>query len=115
MSTPEGWVDPLARLPQISGHPQLSPFDSPISSAPASPGKYGELLQKSRRILHEYNPVNSTDDTTRVLEAFLKHLCKDGQVTLMGELESFENEQDKLRLLRNFLVDAILKPSMLCY
>lgn len=115
MATPESWIDPLARLPPIQGHPQLSPFDSPISSAPSSPGRYGELREKSQRILRNYEQVNSLDDTPRVLNAFLEHLCKDGQMTLMGEVEDFEHDANKLRLLRNFLVNAILKPSTLLY
>lgn len=53
--------------------------------------------------------MGPNDDTVVVLEAFLNHLSKEGQMTLMRELVLFP---DMLRQLRDFLVSAVLKPSM---
>ncbi|KAL2126820.1 hypothetical protein VTI74DRAFT_179 [Chaetomium olivicolor] len=104
------WSNPLSTIPLISPHPTFSPEDSPLSSAAASPGQYGDLREKSRQILEDYTPINDVDDTTKVLSAFLENLPKNGQMMLMGEIQLYESEPVKLRRLRNFLVDAILKP-----
>jgi hypothetical protein len=62
------------------------------------------------QILGEYAPANSRDDTARILGAFVENLPEDGQVVLMQEIETFN--PDQLRQLREFLVQAILRPSM---
>ncbi len=108
MAAPEGWSNPLAALGPVSPHPVLSPTDSPLSSAPSSPQQYSGLREKCGRILREYQPAKLGDDTAQVLAAFLEHLSKDGQMTLMREMVEFNHEQ--LRQLREFLVHAILLP-----
>ncbi|KAK4044860.1 hypothetical protein C8A01DRAFT_42469 [Parachaetomium inaequale] len=91
MAAPEGWADPLAQHAPIDAHPtHSSPAESPLSSAPANPGKYAELREKSQRILSDYILVSSQDDTVKVLGASL--------------------DPSKLRSMRTFLVDAVLKP-----
>ncbi len=109
MAAPPGWSDPLERLGPIAEHPTLTPADSPLSSAPASPGQYRDLQEKCSRILRDYEPEAPNDDTVATLEAFLQYLSKEGQMTLMGEIEGFDHDQ--LRQLRQFLVHAILNPS----
>jgi hypothetical protein len=99
--------DPL-RGYRVLRHP--SP-DTDISSAPASPKEYGDRQEEVEVILDGYVPTQQSDDTTIVFRAFLKYLCKEGQMILMGEIIQLRQEPTKLRMLRNFLVDAILKPS----
>lgn len=116
MEAPEGWANPLAKLPPILGHPSLSLDDAPISSlSRKSSEQYEEeLRQKSQQTLANYSPVESSvgDDTPKLLGIFLEHLLDvGGQITLMEEIEDFKDDPYKLHLLRNFLVDAILKPS----
>ncbi len=106
-----GWVNPLDQLAPIEGHPDLSATSSPCSSPPESPGRYGDLRETCVNILKSYQPVNHLDDTAKVLMAFLDNLCKQGQMVLMEEMDRFD--ADQLRQLRQFLVDAILRPSTL--
>ncbi len=54
---------------------------------------------------------SSRDDTVKVFRAFLAHLPKDGQLILASEILELQYSSVQLRELRNFLVDAVLKPS----
>ncbi|PON30937.1 hypothetical protein TGAM01_v200357 [Trichoderma gamsii] len=98
--------DPL-RGYRVSRHP--SP-ETDISSAPASPGEYRDRREEVDVVLNNYSPVQDTDNTVTVFRVFLKYLCKDGQMILMHEIAQLGRDPVKLRMLRNFLVDAILKP-----
>ncbi|KAK3938639.1 hypothetical protein QBC46DRAFT_389719 [Diplogelasinospora grovesii] len=60
--------------------------------------------------LDEYQPIHASDDTTKVLQAFVDNLSGQGLSTLQLDILNFASDPRKLRQLRNFLVDAILKP-----
>jgi hypothetical protein len=107
------WANPLAKLPPIVGHPSLLLDDSPTSSSsPRTPKRFRELQQNSRQTLNNYSPDHSMDDDTpEVLGVFLDNLFDPGgQISLMEEIDEFKDHPHMLRLLRNFLVDVILKP-----
>lgn len=64
-------------------------------------------------ILKDCYVANSPeDDTYKVLRTFVTKLPKRGQLALMSEIKHLKDNSPKLRQLRNFLVDTILKPSM---
>ncbi|KAM0254345.1 hypothetical protein ACHAQJ_006877 [Trichoderma viride] len=101
--------DPLASyvLAISSRHP------SPETPQPEpSKGQRKALDTRVNQVLRNYTPLpdESEDDTVEVFQAFLKHLSGLGQATLRNEIIHFADEPVKLRMLRNFLVDAILKP-----
>lgn len=115
-STATAWRDPLARLPLIAPHPcqaaaegALSP---PLSSPDASnPPPWRDLFGKVEWALETYSPKNRDDDTAAVLCAFLQHLSGQGRSALMSDIVRFATpDAGNLRGLRDFLVDAILKP-----
>ncbi|KAL7781851.1 hypothetical protein V8C37DRAFT_413943 [Trichoderma ceciliae] len=99
--------DPLASYTPISRHP--SP-DTPPVLAPDSLEQRNGLRERVDQILDDYIQVQSNDDTANVFRAFLNNLCKEGEATLISEILQFAADPPKLRMLRNFLVDAILKP-----
>ncbi|KAL7799968.1 hypothetical protein V8C37DRAFT_407076 [Trichoderma ceciliae] len=101
--------DPLAGY-LLTRHPSS---DTQVSSAPDSPEQWKNQRERVDEILNDYTPVQRQDDTSHVFRSFLKHLCKEGQMTLMDEIIQFAPEPPKLRMLRNFLVDAILKPMII--
>ncbi|KAK3933796.1 hypothetical protein QBC46DRAFT_401240 [Diplogelasinospora grovesii] len=114
MEFPDGWTDPLAALPEIPRHPSISSEDeSPLPSVFPSPQLAEDLEGKASRALRNYTPISPTDDTKDVLAIFLEHLSTQGQMVLMAEIDQFAADPPKLRMLRNFLVDAILKPMKL--
>ncbi len=61
-------------------------------------------------ILKNYIPKTLQDDTSKVLRAFLGKLLKEGKHALISEIIYLSTHPSRLRQLRNFLVDAILKP-----
>lgn len=63
-------------------------------------------------ILSEYKSIHMSDDTVKVLQAFLDNLSGRGLLTLRDDIFAVKEDPRWLRQLRNFLVDAILKPSM---
>jgi hypothetical protein len=127
------FLDPLAGLVDVPRHPSITEetitreFESTLpsqSQSPASPPLVtpslplvaegdDDLHERAASALAEYAPVRPSDDTRRVLEAFLHHLPAEGKVVLMAEVVRYASEPPKLRELRNFLVEAILKPRML--
>lgn len=62
-------------------------------------------------ICDDYVPCEKSDDTDQVLKVFLRRLEGNGLTTLAAEVYLYQNEPDKLRALRNHLIDALLKPS----
>jgi hypothetical protein len=65
--------------------------------------------------LSHYSPDDCLDDdTAKVLGVFLDNLSDPGgQMSLMEEIDEFKGHPHMLCLLRNFLVDVILKPRAL--
>lgn len=106
------WKDPLGNLGPIADHPSPeSIVTSELSSAPSDSELWLDLREKVDKLLRLYKPRSRDDDTAMVLKIFLQKLPKDGQTPLMSEIDSINQHDAKLRQLRNFLVDAILKPS----
>ncbi len=105
--------DPLRSLGPISPHPAPdSVTGSDLSSALSDPETWSDAQDSVRIVLSSYIPKTPNDDTAKVLRAFVAKLPKDGQLALMNEILFFQGDGKKLRELRNFLVDASLKPSM---
>ncbi|KAK3347078.1 hypothetical protein B0T25DRAFT_584134 [Lasiosphaeria hispida] len=61
-------------------------------------------------VLSGYQPIHASDDTAKVLRAFIDHLSGLGLSTLQSEIFVLASDPCQLRQLRNFLVDAILEP-----
>ncbi|OAA55875.1 hypothetical protein SPI_08082 [Niveomyces insectorum RCEF 264] len=110
----EEFRDPLTSLPQCASYPAPeSHASSELSSILDDPDEWYERRAAVLRLLHEdYVPHGPGDDTVKVLETFVVKLPKGGQLAIMSEIISLRDDQAKLRQLRNFLVDAILKPMM---
>ncbi|KAK5651095.1 hypothetical protein OQA88_13288 [Cercophora sp. LCS_1] len=104
--------DPLAGLPEIAPHPGRSGSQSSaaLSSPPPSPIMQQNAVEAVGNVLSEYQPIHASDDTAKVLRAFVDHLSGQGLSTLQSEICDFARNPHQLRQLRNFLVDAILKP-----
>jgi len=120
--------DPLAAMAAVPEHPIFDedtilrgfqsslPPDSPLATLeterPSSQGIAEDAaLGQAARILAEYLPARLPDDTSRVLRAFLDHLPSQGKSVLASEICQLASSPPRLRQLRNFMVDAILKPS----
>ncbi|KAK3940786.1 hypothetical protein QBC46DRAFT_312764 [Diplogelasinospora grovesii] len=110
------WTDPLRKLAPSVSHPAPeSVASSELSSVFADHDddrwyKTCDVLLKTMK--DDYIPNSSQDDTPKVLHTFLMKLPKDGQLALMSEIQLLKNDAARLRQLRNFLVDTILKPIM---
>ncbi|KAK5651069.1 hypothetical protein OQA88_13717 [Cercophora sp. LCS_1] len=104
--------DPLAGLPEIAPHPGRSGSQSSaaLSSLPPSPIIQQNAVEVVSNVLSEYQPIHASDDTAKVLRAFVDHLSGQGLSRLQSEIYDFAKNPPQLRQLRNFLVDAILKP-----
>lgn len=63
------------------------------------------------RILEAFIPRNDNDDTRIVLRAFMDHLPLGGHRNMADDILACEGDFSRLRKLRNFVVDTILKPS----
>ncbi len=106
-------MEDLRMLAPIGSHPAPeSTISSALSSALSDPGKWYDCRRSTLASLDEsYVPNGPRDDTAKVLRAFLMKLPKEGQLVLASEITELCHDSIKLRQLRNFLVDAILKPS----
>jgi len=103
--------DPLAGLPEIAPHPGRSESpSSALSSLPASPIIRQNVTDVVNNILSDYQRIHASDDTAKVLRAFVDNLSGQGLSTLQSEIYDFAKNPHQLRQLRNFLTDAILKP-----
>ncbi|KAL7627193.1 hypothetical protein AAE478_003969 [Parahypoxylon ruwenzoriense] len=108
------WEDPLRNLPASAPHPAPeSVATSEVSSILEDSNYWYESRSAVLKILEDhYVPNGPEDDTPKVLRTFVMKLPKGGQLALMSEIRLFKDDPAKLRQLRNFLVDAILKPMM---
>ncbi|KAK3358009.1 hypothetical protein B0T25DRAFT_499720 [Lasiosphaeria hispida] len=107
--------DPLADLPEITPHPgrsgsQSSELSAALSSLPATPILQQNELDVFSNALRKYRPIHASDDTSSVLQAFVDNLSGQGLLRLQHEIYMLAEDPRQLRQLRNFLVDAILKP-----
>lgn len=98
--------DPLASLPEIPLHP----------CRPGSPEGFASKvraddIEAASNVLSRYQPQFDGDNTRWVLQAFLDNLSGPGLSRLISEILGFALAPNQLRRLRNFLVDAVLKPS----
>ncbi|KAM7202443.1 hypothetical protein V8F33_002851 [Rhypophila sp. PSN 637] len=110
------WEDPLNYIPDIPRHPSISAEDlesgykSPLPSVDENTDYTLDLKERAILVLNRYKPSTESDDTAKVLGAFIDYLPSEGQVVLMQEIQGYADDLVKLRQLRNFMVDAILKP-----
>ncbi|KAB5536653.1 hypothetical protein GE09DRAFT_1226704 [Coniochaeta sp. 2T2.1] len=91
-------------------HPLIQSLDcdselsSPLSTADTE--QYTDAKEKATRHVELYHKTDSDDDTAEILDAFLNHLPKAGQLNLISEiLDICEPNHDRtgLKTLRNFL------------
>ncbi len=108
------WDDPLRSFRVSATHPApRSEVSSELSSCLDDSDRWHDQINAAKEILRKYVPENAEDDTTGVLNAFLAKLPKAGQLALVAEIYHLGAHPSQLRQLRNFLVDAILKPHTL--
>lgn len=106
------WKDPIGNLPACRPYPfPASVASTDLSSALTDPDSWFEHKAGALSILQLYSAQNEEDDTVKILKAFLAKLPKRGQLALAGDIYLGQDQPAKLRHLRNFLVDSILKPS----
>jgi len=79
--------DPLAGLPEIAPHPGRSGSQSSaaLSSLQASPIIQQNVTDVVNDILSDYQPIHASDDTAKVLRAFVDHLSSQGLSTLQSD------------------------------
>jgi hypothetical protein len=109
---PDASSNALRALGPITEHPSptSSISSSYLSSVLSNPEYYEDLCTKVKKRLDLYNPLVEGDDTTNLLRIMSKCLPKKGNINLMYDILSLEDDSE-LRQLRNHFVDAILKPS----
>lgn len=107
-------ADIVAKSSSLSslGSPTLSSKDSELTPVSEVIRRERTLALKvdSLDVLRSYIPRGKMDDTRQVLEAFVQDLPLEGGRVLMQEIVDSSATPKKLLQLRNFLVDAILKP-----
>ncbi|EZF30887.1 hypothetical protein H109_06327 [Trichophyton interdigitale MR816] len=98
----------------------MEKFDLPITSSPVPSSSFSELTavsagtaedldRQSKERLERYVAASERDNVVQLMDAFMKYLPNDGSVRLMQDVISLD-EDEKLRQLKEHLVDAILKP-----
>ncbi|EGD85132.1 hypothetical protein H112_08857 [Trichophyton rubrum D6] len=98
----------------------MEKFELPITSSPVPSSSFSELTavsagtaedldRQSKERLGRYVAASERDNVVQLMDAFMKYLPKDGSVRLMQDVISLD-EDEKLRQLKEHLVDAILKP-----
>jgi hypothetical protein len=106
------WHNPLRALPLIPQPP--ASLTSGLSSALTDPELFHESLLEVYNVLDNFGKRDkSNNKAASILGAFLERLPKDGKLTLITEIQSFSQDEQKLRDLAQHLVDAILKPCRL--
>ena len=113
------WSDPIADLAETPEHPSvstervLSDVTSGIGSTFSSINPAESAKNAYLAAIATYTKARKDDDTLEVLKAFVDNLPSNGSARLMGEIGEFANDPTKIRMLRKFLVDALIKPSMI--
>ena len=72
-----------------------------------------DAFDKAEKLLGLYRRLATDDTTTDLLRIFLERLPKEGKAALVSDILAIGRDDQKLRTLRNHLVEAILKPSKL--
>lgn len=103
-----GMVDPtedamVALISSISDSLLASP-------SPSNPDLVEIASNISHRRLQAYTPHDPSDDTQRVLAAFLQHLPLDGKRVLLAMIKE-DTTDDRLFAIATHLTTAILIPS----
>lgn len=108
------WEDPLRKLSAPRPHPAPeSVASSKLSAILADSNRWFKCRTEVLEELDDrFIPNGPKDDTPRVLRTFAVKLPKRGQLALLSEIDLLRDNSPKLRQLRNFLVDAVLRPSM---
>ncbi len=108
------WTNPLRNLAPTIPHPAPNSIvSSELSSVLEDSDDWYQSRTRVLKVLEErFTARDAEDDTAKVLGTFVMKLPKMGQLILMSEILRFQDDAPTLRYLRNFLVDAILKPSM---
>ncbi|KAK0730226.1 hypothetical protein B0H67DRAFT_477314 [Lasiosphaeris hirsuta] len=108
--------NPLVPFDEVPPHPSVSAetieyeYESSISSMFSSLNLGENLKAEALHGLERYARLYPSNDTSNLLRAFIDHLPTKGQLVLVAEIAEHANNPGKLRMLRNFLVGAILKP-----
>lgn len=97
--------------PSVSGHPSPGTQTSEEVHVRHDRDSWSRQLRDAQDLLELYDKNSRLDDTALVLRAFLDNLPEAGQQILLSEIKQHQRDGPKLRQLRNFLVDAVLKPS----
>lgn len=94
----------------LSPHPRPSILDGePPSSTNAA--EISSLSEGAAGLISRYPAVAADDHIQRVLRAALQYLPMEGRLTMMREVTLLGEDWDKLRVLRQFFTNAVLKPS----
>jgi hypothetical protein len=102
------WRDPLAGI-IIPPHP--TPSSTILCSALSDPAEYYDQIEQADKLFDLYVPSKEDDDTTRILWHAIRNLPKAGSLQLMSEILHVGSNHEKLRQLRDFFVNSVLKPS----
>ena len=94
-------------------HPPNSPTPSngcELSLALSDLELFDNLVAHTNDRLLQYQSLHQDDDTITLLQTALKYLPKTGRLSLMLNITSCKEDKD-IKQLRDYFVDAILKPS----
>ncbi|KAK4198931.1 hypothetical protein QBC40DRAFT_298060 [Triangularia verruculosa] len=70
------------------------------------------LDRQCQRAIENYPPLTQYDDTKYFLQTLLHYLPLSGRINLMSEIAEHADDPPKLRQIRNFLVDTVLRPAV---
>jgi hypothetical protein len=106
------WREPLAGI-AILPHP--TPSTAILSSALSDPNAFRDQRGQTCKLLELYVPNNEGDDTVTILWHAICNVPNIGSLQLVSEILEIGRDHEKLRELRNFFVNPILKPSIHTY
>ncbi|KAK3936961.1 hypothetical protein QBC46DRAFT_268572 [Diplogelasinospora grovesii] len=105
---------PAPEVPEVAtdGTPESAglPASSVLSSHVSEPEIFYDRMRKAEMILDKYESDIVLDDTPRLLYHTIHNLPQRGSIQMINEILWLGGDNDKLRQLRNFFVDAVLKP-----
>jgi hypothetical protein len=92
----------------------FSPESSSLPSAPTNLTAHEAMVQGVNTVLEGYEPGGPRDHTATILEAFVKHLPRDGARNVSDDIIGCGSDE-KLRQLASHLLTAVLVPSQYIY